>query len=172
VSRCSRLPVPGTPRSPSTSPTFTDFELAPSFDAVVCLFSCVGYVKTVERTGADPAHVRTGHYPWRYRPGGWLGPVGPMAIGHLTARAVDQSDLKIARLSRPCWPESIEDPVYRTCLLATLDDALSGQENPLARRPRAGVPAGVCWPPSVSTWRYSSLTESPRRISPPCNTDA
>jgi SAM-dependent methyltransferase len=76
-----------------------DFELGRRFDAVVCLFSSIGYVKTLPRLRQA---VRT--MSRHLNPGGvlliepWLTPEKVKA-GRLGASFVDQPDLKIARMN-------------------------------------------------------------------------
>jgi SAM-dependent methyltransferase len=73
-----------------------DFELDQQFDVIICLFSSIGYVKTVERlfqTVANLAHhLCTGGLllvePWFSPETYW--------VGRLTANYVDQPELKIA----------------------------------------------------------------------------
>jgi SAM-dependent methyltransferase len=78
----------------------TNFQLHEAFDAVVCLFSGIGYVKTVEKlrqTAQTLAHHTA--------PGGvviidgWV-PLDQWSPGHLTALYVNEPELKIARISR------------------------------------------------------------------------
>jgi len=75
-----------------------DFDLGRTFDVVTCLFSSIGYMKTVERmtlTIANLArHVRSGGL-LIVEP--WLQP-GSFKPGHLDGRFVDTPDLKIARM--------------------------------------------------------------------------
>lgn len=76
-----------------------DFELSRQFDVLTCLFSAIGYVRTVEnlnRTIANFArHLRAGGVAIVE---GWLLPEQFQA-GHLGATFVDQPELKIARLN-------------------------------------------------------------------------
>lgn len=76
-----------------------DFELEKQFDVLTCLFSAIGYVRTVEnlnRTIANFArHLRSGGVAIVE---GWLLPE-QFHAGHLGATFVDQPDLKIARLN-------------------------------------------------------------------------
>lgn len=77
----------------------TSFDLGRQFDVVTCLFSSIGYAKTLEKMrqtiDALSRHLRPGGVllvePWftpdEYRP------------GMLGARFVDEPDLKIARMS-------------------------------------------------------------------------
>lgn len=77
----------------------TDFDLGRRFDAVVCLFSSVGYLKTVDRL-----HQAVGNLARHTHPGGvvivepWFTP-DAWTDGYLFAQLVDHPDLKIARLS-------------------------------------------------------------------------
>lgn len=76
-----------------------DFDLSQQFDAVTCLFSAIGYVKTLDRLSQAlqnmARHVKTGGVlivePW-FAPEDWH-------PGHPHATFVDQSDLKIARMT-------------------------------------------------------------------------
>jgi SAM-dependent methyltransferase len=77
----------------------TSFDLRRRFDAVVCLFSSIGYVKTVEnlyRATAEMArHLCPGGVlaiePWLL-PGAWQ-------PGGIHARFVDEDELKVARIN-------------------------------------------------------------------------
>ena len=76
------------------------FDLGRTYDAVVCLFSAIGYVETPERLRTAAAsmarHVRPGGLvviePW-FAPGAFQG-------GSLHLTTVDRPDLKVARVSR------------------------------------------------------------------------
>lgn len=76
-----------------------DFELERQYDAIVCLFSSIGYVKTLERLH-QTLQTMTRHL----HPGGvviiepWLTP-GVYQTGGVHAQFVDQPDLKIARMN-------------------------------------------------------------------------
>ncbi len=76
-----------------------DFDLGRTFDGVLCLFSAIGYVKTVERMRQA---VQT--MAWHLRPGGvlivepWLTPE-VYEVGRFSAAFVDEPDLKIARMN-------------------------------------------------------------------------
>jgi SAM-dependent methyltransferase len=78
----------------------TSFDLGRRFDAVVCLFSSIGYARTIERLQAAVAAM-SGHLS----PGGvlivepWLEP-DAWQHGHLSFLAVDEEDIKIARMAR------------------------------------------------------------------------
>lgn len=75
-----------------------DFDLGSRFDAVLCLFSSVGYVQTTSGLRQAMQSMRRHLLPggllaveaW-FRPEEW-------SAGHLSALVVDQPDLKIARL--------------------------------------------------------------------------
>jgi ubiquinone/menaquinone biosynthesis C-methylase UbiE len=79
--------------------SMVDFDLGRSFDAVTCLFSSIGYVRTVRRmrqaiqTMAD--HLEPGGVlivePW-FAPDEWN-------TGNVHSLFVDQPDLKIARMN-------------------------------------------------------------------------
>lgn len=87
------------PQLPFHQADMVDFDLGRRFEAVVCLFSSIGYAVTVERlraaVGCMAAHLEPGGVllvePWitpdRYEPGG------------LHAVLVDDPDLKIARIN-------------------------------------------------------------------------
>ena len=76
-----------------------DFDLGRTFDAVLCMFSAIAYAKTLalmrQAVQSMARHLR---------PGGvlivepWLTPEAFMA-GHLSARFVDEPDLKIVRMN-------------------------------------------------------------------------
>ena len=76
----------------------TSFSLGRRFDAVVCLFSSIGYVGTLDRLDAAisamAAHLEPGGVllvePW-LQPHVWQD-------GHLSALFVDEADVKLARL--------------------------------------------------------------------------
>ncbi len=76
-----------------------DFDLGRQFDVVLCLFSAIGEVKTIDRL-RRAVRTMTRHL----RPGGvlfvepWLTPES-IQPGHLGARFVDQPDLRIARMN-------------------------------------------------------------------------
>lgn len=76
-----------------------DFDLGKPFDAVICLFSAIGYVKTVPRL-RQAVHAMARHL----QPGGvliiepWFGPES-WHVGTVHAVFVDQPGLKIARMS-------------------------------------------------------------------------
>jgi SAM-dependent methyltransferase len=76
-----------------------DFDLGRRFDAVVCLFSSVGYLKTAERLHRGIASMAR-----HLAPGGvllvepWLAPASFQA-GRLGSAFVDDPDLKIARFN-------------------------------------------------------------------------
>lgn len=75
------------------------FDLGRQFDAVVCLFSSIGYVKTVPRLQQTLVTMRR-----HLHPGGvviiepWITP-DKFIRGHFGAVFVDQPDLKIARMN-------------------------------------------------------------------------
>lgn len=77
-----------------------DFGLGRRFDAVVSLFSSIGYVRTPKRLRAAVAamagHLEPGGVlvvePW-FRPDQWRGPSGPYAL------FVGEPDLKVARVN-------------------------------------------------------------------------
>jgi ubiquinone/menaquinone biosynthesis C-methylase UbiE len=75
-----------------------DFDLGRQFDAVLCLFSSIGYMRTEARLRQTLANMQR-----HVVPGGlvvvepWITPEN-YRPGVMTARFVDQSDLKIARI--------------------------------------------------------------------------
>ena len=84
-----------------------DFDLGHLFDVILCLFSSIGYVKTVSRLHQTLQTMRR-----HLSPGGvviiepWLTPQMYQA-GHIAAVFVDQPDLKIARMNK----SEVEDGV-------------------------------------------------------------
>jgi SAM-dependent methyltransferase len=76
-----------------------DFKLGRQFDVVTCLFSSIGYVKTVQRLDQTVANLAR-----HTTPGGlvlvepWLMP-GAYEVGGVHALFVDQPGLKIARMN-------------------------------------------------------------------------
>jgi ubiquinone/menaquinone biosynthesis C-methylase UbiE len=78
----------------------THLQLGTTFDAVICLFSSIGYVKTIEAL-----HQTIEAFARHTVPGGvvlvdgWLQPE-QWRPRYLSADLVDEPDLKIARLSR------------------------------------------------------------------------
>jgi SAM-dependent methyltransferase len=76
-----------------------DFDLSDRFDVVTCLFSSIGYVKTLDNlaraVGSMTRHVRGGGLliiePW-FTPGAWYAP-------SVHATLVDEPELKIARVN-------------------------------------------------------------------------
>ena len=79
----------------------TDFDLGRQFDAVTCLFSSVGYVKTTENLRGAVAAMA-----WHVGPGGvlvvepWITPER-WEHGRVSALFVDEPDLKAARMNVP-----------------------------------------------------------------------
>jgi SAM-dependent methyltransferase len=87
------------PELPFHQADMVDFDLGRTFDAIVCLFSAIGYVVTVERLyAAITAMAR------HLRPGGvllvepWITPEA-FTLGTVHALYVDQPALKIARIN-------------------------------------------------------------------------
>jgi ubiquinone/menaquinone biosynthesis C-methylase UbiE len=76
-----------------------DFDLGRQFDAITCLFSAIGYVKT-----PDGLNRTLACFARHTRPGGvvivepWFGP-GDMTPDTVHARFVDEPDLKISRIN-------------------------------------------------------------------------
>lgn len=101
--RIAQEKLPGMPLHVAS---MTDFDLGRSFDAVVCLFSSVGHLVTVEHLNAA---VRT--MAAHLNPGGilaiepWIDPAEWIA-GHVNMDTYEDDDLKIARLS-------VSEPVDR-----------------------------------------------------------
>lgn len=87
------------PDLPFHHASMVDFKLDRRFDAIACLFSAIGYVKTEARLRQAIATM-AGHL----RPGGvllvepWHGPEA-WEVGSLRWLTIDQPDLKIARMS-------------------------------------------------------------------------
>ncbi len=76
-----------------------DFQLGHAFDVITCLFSAIGYVRTLPRLSqAAAAFAR------HLKPGGvvlvepWFGP-GALDTGKVHALFVDEPELKIARMN-------------------------------------------------------------------------
>ena len=78
----------------------TELQLGTTFDAVICLFSSIGYVRTV-----DNLHRTAQAFARHTAPGGvvivdsWITP-DRWRVGYLHAQLVDEPELKIARISR------------------------------------------------------------------------
>jgi SAM-dependent methyltransferase len=76
-----------------------DFDLGRTFDMVTCLFSSIGYTRTLERMRQAVANMAR-----HTAPGGvlivepWFAP-GEFIDGKPTARFVDEPDIKIARMN-------------------------------------------------------------------------
>ena len=94
----ARERLPGVPLHQAD---MADFDLGKRFDALVCMFSSIGYVKTEERLrSAARSFAR------HLEPGGvvilepWLTPE-EWDVDHVGGVYVDEPQLKIARLSRP-----------------------------------------------------------------------
>lgn len=87
------------PDIPFHQADMTDFELGRQFDAVVCLFSSIGYVRTVpmlyQAVATFARHTNPGGLvvvePW-FTPNAWKD-------GTISSLFVDQPELKIARMS-------------------------------------------------------------------------
>ncbi|MDX6534879.1 MAG: hypothetical protein QOJ13_2049 [Gaiellales bacterium] len=92
----ARKRLPGVPLQVAD---MVELDLGRRFDAVVCLFSAIGYVGTVERLNQAIAAMAR-----HLDPGGvlivepWLTP-DVWQDGHLSALFVDEDDIKIARMS-------------------------------------------------------------------------
>lgn len=78
----------------------TSFELNKQYDVVICMFSSVGYVKTVEAMRQAIAN-----FARHTKPGGvvvvepWFAP-GKMTPGWLSVKTAETGDIKICRMSR------------------------------------------------------------------------
>jgi ubiquinone/menaquinone biosynthesis C-methylase UbiE len=76
-----------------------DFQLPGRFDAITCLFSAIGYTRTLERMRAAVRNMGQ-----HLAPGGvlvvepWFGP-DQWVVGKVHAAYVDRPDLKIARIN-------------------------------------------------------------------------
>ncbi len=87
------------PAVPFYQADMVDFDLGKQFDVVTCLFSAIGYAKTVERLDSALRSIAR-----HLVPGGvalvepWLMP-GQFIPKHVGARFVDLPDLKIARIN-------------------------------------------------------------------------
>ncbi len=101
----------------------TDFDLEQRFDAVTCLFSSIGYVRTEERLHAAIAamarHLNFGGVlavePW-FTPDRW-------EEGRVVLHTVDEFDLKIARTSRSLPSEEGVSKLVFDYLVATPERA-------------------------------------------------
>lgn len=88
------------PGVPLHSGDMTDFDLGRTFDAVVCLFSAIGYVRTAARM-----HMAVANLARHLAPGGvlivepWLIP-GSFEPQRLNAMIVNQPELKIVRMDK------------------------------------------------------------------------
>jgi SAM-dependent methyltransferase len=87
------------PNVPLHEGDMADFDLGKRFDAVVCMFSSIGYVRTAERLRSAVASMAR-----HLEPGGvlivepWLSPE-VWADRHVGAVFVDEPELKIARMN-------------------------------------------------------------------------
>jgi SAM-dependent methyltransferase len=87
------------PNVPLHEGDMADFDLGKRFDAVVCMFSSIGYVRTAERLRSAVASMAR-----HLEPGGvlvvepWLSPE-VWVDRHVGALFVDQPELKIARMN-------------------------------------------------------------------------
>jgi SAM-dependent methyltransferase len=87
------------PNIPFHHADMTNFDLGHKFDAITCLFSSIGYAKTIPRLN-QAVEIMAGHLapggvllvePW-FTPGSW-------STGTVHATFVDKPDLKIARMN-------------------------------------------------------------------------
>lgn len=107
---------------------FIDFDLGKTFDVVVCLFSSIGYAKTLDKLDQAVANLAR-----HVAPGGlliiepWLTP-DVYHDGHLGSLFVDRKDLKLARIhiSRREGRQSVIDFHY---LVGTPESVQSFTEN-------------------------------------------
>jgi SAM-dependent methyltransferase len=89
------------PNVPFHEGDMADFDLGKRFDAVVCMFSSIGYVKTEDRLHSAIASMAR-----HLAPGGllvvepWLTPEA-WVDGHVSGAFVDEPELKIARMGLP-----------------------------------------------------------------------
>jgi SAM-dependent methyltransferase len=87
------------PGAPLHQADMENFTLAGRFDAITCLFSAIGYLKTLERV-SRACRTMADHL----LPGGvlviepWLTP-GIFHAGHVAAELVDEPELKVARVT-------------------------------------------------------------------------
>jgi dTDP-3-amino-3,4,6-trideoxy-alpha-D-glucopyranose N,N-dimethyltransferase len=87
------------PGAPFHQEDMVDFDLGHQFDAIVCLFSSIGYTKTMARLNQTLQTMRR-----HLSAGGviliepWLTPERYI-VGHLAATFVNEPDLKIARMN-------------------------------------------------------------------------
>lgn len=87
------------PEIPFHQADMAEFDLGRKFDAITCLFSSIGYVKTTSRLN-QAIQTMSGHL----LPGGvlvvepWFTPE-QLTVGRVFALFVDQPDLKISRMS-------------------------------------------------------------------------
>ena len=87
------------PNVPLHEGDMADFDLGKRFDAVVCMFSSIGYVRTAERLRSAVSSMAR-----HLEPGGvlvvepWLSPEA-WADRHVGAVFVDEPELKIARMN-------------------------------------------------------------------------
>jgi len=87
------------PEVPLHQADMVSFNLSKKFDALICLFSSIGYAPNVVRLdqalGTFARHLRPGGVlllePW-FSPNQWVD-------GHLNALFVDEPDLKVARMN-------------------------------------------------------------------------
>jgi ubiquinone/menaquinone biosynthesis C-methylase UbiE len=87
------------PEIPFHQGDMLDFELSQKFDVITCLFSSIGYVKTLPKLNQAVAnldkHLKPGGVlvvePW-FTPEDWY-------TGRIHATYIDQPDLKIARMN-------------------------------------------------------------------------
>ena len=87
------------PGVPLTVADMVDFDLGRTFDAVVCMFSSIGYARTEDRlrrsVATMAAHLNPGGTlviePWQ-QPESWI-------VGHTHMLIVDEPDLKLCRMS-------------------------------------------------------------------------
>jgi SAM-dependent methyltransferase len=87
------------PEGRFTRADMTTFDLGETYDAVLCLFSAIGYVRTLD--GLDAAMRRLAAH---VRPGGvvlvepWF-PPGVLHVGRISLETVDDGDVRIVRMA-------------------------------------------------------------------------
>ncbi len=107
------------PAGSFTRGDMADFNLGRQYDAVLCLFSAIGYLQTLDRVAAALGcfhnHVRERGVvivePW-FEP-------GQMTPGHLTLRTAETAEAKICRVSH----STIEERISRLSFEYLIGDA-------------------------------------------------
>jgi SAM-dependent methyltransferase len=105
-----------------------DFDLGRRFDVVTCLFSSIGYVRTVDAMRAAVANMAR-----HLRPGGalviepWLTP-DTFTPGHIHVEAHDEPGLKRVRMGRS-WAEGVISTLEFHYLIGTPDEIVHSVEH-------------------------------------------